>query len=64
MSTPQYTPTVYQSNLKSVRNKSIGNDGWHCDDPIIEPDPCEPSVVYDDVYEATKNTGRDYTGEV
>ena len=26
---PQYTPTVYQSNFKSVGNKSIGNDDWH-----------------------------------
>jgi hypothetical protein len=37
-------------------------------DPIIQPDPCaiilEPSVVYDDIYEAAKNNGRDYTGEV
>ena len=33
-------------------------------DPIIQPDPCaivpEPSVMYDDIYEAAKNNGREY----
>jgi len=33
-------------------------------DPTIQPDPGaiipEPSVVYDDIYEAAKNNGREY----
>jgi hypothetical protein len=33
-------------------------------DPVIYPDPGasipEPSVVYDDIYEAAKNNGREY----